>query len=142
MIIKPTIRLRLRAAAAVLALALGWLATPLSLAAYEPDVCEMECCVEAGHCCCATRHAYVAGQLPDPGEVTLNVTTELIAPCPATCAGATSSAQLHLPHGQRAALHFVAAAVLPLAREWQLGAPVRSFAARPSAPRAPPLLAV
>lgn len=140
--IRPTTRLRLRAAAAVLVLALGWLAVPISLAAWEPDVCEMECCVETGHCCCATRHAYVAGRLPEPGEVTLNFATDLTAPCPATCAGATGSAQIHLPRAQHAALHFVTAAVTPLAHGWQPTAPLRSFAARPSAPRAPPLLSV
>ena len=137
--IRPATGLRLRAAAAVLALVLGWLAVPLTLAAWEPDVCEMECCVTAGHCCCATRHAYVAGRLPEPGEVTINFETELTAPCPATCAGATSSAQTNLPRARHAAAAFVTVVVTPLQYGGKLNPSMRSFAAQTSTPRAPPL---
>lgn len=55
----------LRAAAAALALLLGWLGPVLSLAASESEVCMMECCVAEGHCCCAARKPWVAGQKPD-----------------------------------------------------------------------------
>jgi len=48
-----------QAASALLVLLLGWLSVPVSLAAYEPDVCSMSCCVAAGHCCCTPRHALV-----------------------------------------------------------------------------------
>jgi hypothetical protein len=139
MILNQTIVFRLRAAAAVLVLALGFLAPPISLAGSEPDVCEMECCVEEGHCCCAAHHAYVAGQLPKPGEVSLGSGTELTAPCPANCAGASSSLRLHFPRGQQATAHFVTASGAVLAHG-QRGALPCSFVARPYASRAPPLL--
>jgi hypothetical protein len=86
MTIKRKIRFRLRVAIATLTLVLGWASVPLSLAAWEPDVCEMECCIAEGHCCCATRRAYVKGKEPKPGEVSLTTESTLTNPCPAGCA--------------------------------------------------------
>src|SRR5262245_15572261 len=86
MTIKLKTWLTLRAAVAAVALALGWLSVPLSLASWEPDVCEMECCIAEGHCCCATRRAYVKGHEPKPGEVSISIETSLTHPCPAGCA--------------------------------------------------------
>jgi hypothetical protein len=43
-------------------LLLNGLATLATLAASEPEFCSMECCVAAGHCCCAARKPWVAGQ--------------------------------------------------------------------------------
>lgn len=81
--------LRSRAALAILLVALGWLAVPVSLAAQKSDVCEMECCVADGHCCCAAHRTYVAGQIPDGGDIV--TVPELFAPCPAKCASAATS---------------------------------------------------
>src|SRR5215468_2380716 len=64
MTIKLKTWLRLRGAISALALAMGWLSVPFSLASREPDVCEMECCVSEGHCCCAARKPFVKGHVP------------------------------------------------------------------------------
>src|SRR5262249_50901427 len=93
---KYKLAIKMRAATALLLMLLGWFAAPVSLAVYEPDVCAMECCVEAGHCCCATRHAFVAGQLPD-GD-TEAVQAQLGPTCPAKCT-APSSFSLSLVRG-------------------------------------------
>src|ERR687888_1251558 len=93
MIVKLKIWPRLRVAVAALALTLGWISVPLSLAAWEPDVCEMECCIAAGHCCCATRHPYVKGHEPKPGDISITVETALTGLCPAGCAASEISAK-------------------------------------------------
>jgi len=139
MTIKPKIYFRLRAAAVMLALALGWISTPLSLAVWQPDVCEMECCIAEGHCCCATRHAYVKGHEPKPGEVTLNNVTTLGAPCPASCTGSTVTAKNHLPRVAHSALLYVTPGAATLPHSWDQILPARFSAAQLSSPRAPPL---
>jgi hypothetical protein len=55
----------LRAIFAALALLFTSLSPALSLSASEPEFCEMACCVEEGHCCCAARKPWVKGQQPD-----------------------------------------------------------------------------
>lgn len=54
-----------RAIFAALALIVTCLSPALSLAASEPEFCEMACCVAEGHCCCAARKLWVKGQKPD-----------------------------------------------------------------------------
>ena len=54
-----------RAIMAALALLVTSLSPALSLAASEPEFCEMACCVAEGHCCCAARKPWVKGQKPD-----------------------------------------------------------------------------
>ncbi|HKX31076.1 MAG TPA: hypothetical protein VJ302_25525 [Blastocatellia bacterium] len=121
-------------------LAWGQLSVSLSLAVWEPDVCEMECCIAKGHCCCAARHAYVKGREPRPGEVTLNLETHVTTTCPAVCSNSTASAQHYLSRATPAPdpIVTVAAVRVPHCRD-QIP-PDYPFAARPSSPRAPPLL--
>ena len=138
MIIKPTIRLRLRAAVVALILALGWLSVPVSLAAWEPDVCEMECCIAEGHCCCATRHAYVKGHEPKPGEVNISTESGWTAPCPAGCASSTITARNHLPPVTQTPPPLVETATVALPRCRDQIPTIHSLIARPSSPRAPP----
>jgi hypothetical protein len=138
MAIKMKIWLRLRAAVAVLALALGWLSMPLSLATWELDVCEMECCIAAGHCCCATRHAYVKGREPKPGDVSLSIETTLTDPCPVGCAASRISAQNYLPRGVQAQASFIGFASIPLLCYRNRFLLDHQIAAQPSSPRAPP----
>jgi hypothetical protein len=77
---------RLRVTAAVFALLLGWLAPVLPLAASEPDVCAMECCVAEGHCCCAARKPFVKGHVPGEDGRPVISEKELTAPCQPQCA--------------------------------------------------------
>jgi hypothetical protein len=138
MAIKMKIWLRLRAAVAVLALALGWLSVPVSLATWELDVCEMECCIAVGHCCCATRHAYVKGREPKPGDVSLSIEKTLTDPCPAGCTASGTYAKNKLLRAAHTQTPLVTLASVPL--EDYLGPFLLDyqFAAQPSSPRAPP----
>jgi hypothetical protein len=77
---------RLRITAAVFALLLGWLAPMLPQAVSEPDVCGMECCVAAGHCCCAARKHFVKGHLPGADGRPVISEKEVTASCPMRCA--------------------------------------------------------
>jgi hypothetical protein len=132
-------RLRLHALIVALLLALSWVSVPISLATWEPDVCEMECCIAAGHCCCATRHAYVKGREPKPGEIRLSLETTLTAPCPASCAGSTTAAQKLIQRATPAPQPLPTLVSIPLPYDLEQIPPGYTFAARPSAPRAPPL---
>jgi hypothetical protein len=138
MTIKLKTWLRLRAAVVGLALALGWLSAPLSLAFWEPDVCEMECCIAEGHCCCAARHAYVKGREPKLGEVSLTTDSALNKPCPAGCATSGTSAQNKLPRATQAQSPPVTPTSIPLRLYQDQFLFARQFAAQPSSPRAPP----
>jgi hypothetical protein len=138
MTIKLKAWLRLRAAIAALALALGWLSAPLSLALWEPDVCEMECCIAAGHCCCATRHAYVKGHEPKPGDVSVNVETTLTNPCLAGCAASGISAKNNLLRAAPARAPLVKLTPIPPSLYRDRFLFDHQFAAQPSSPRAPP----
>jgi hypothetical protein len=138
MTIKLKTWLRLRAGVATLALALGWLSAPLSLAFWEPDVCEMECCIAEGHCCCATRHAYVKGHEPKPGDVSLTIETTLTNRCPVGCAASGISVQNNMPRAAQAQAPLTTLAYFQpqLYRDRYLFR--RQFDAQPSSPRAPP----
>lgn len=138
MTIKLKTWLRLRAGVVVLALALGWLSVPISLSSLEPDVCEMECCIAEGHCCCAERRAYVKGQEPKPGEVSLTTKTTFTNPCPAGCASSGISAQSKLPRATHAKAPLVTLAPIPPRLDWDRFLIDYQFAAQPSSPRAPP----
>ena len=54
-----------RAIIAALALFLTSLSPVFSLAASEPEFCEMACCMAEGHCCCAARKPWVKGRKTD-----------------------------------------------------------------------------
>jgi hypothetical protein len=138
MTIKLKTWLRLRTALVALALALSWLSAPLSLASWEPDVCEMECCIAEGHCCCATRHAYVKGREPKPGDVSLTIETTLTNRCTVGCAASGISAQNKLPRAAQAQAPLTTSTSVPpqLYRDQFLF--YHRFAAQPSSPRAPP----
>jgi hypothetical protein len=138
MTIKLKTWLGLRAAVAALALALGWLSAPLSLAFQEPDVCEMACCIAAGHCCCAKRHAYVKGHEPKPGDVSVNAEMALTNPCPAGCASSGVSANNNLLRAAPAQAPLVTLASIPPQLRRDRFLIDLLFAARPSSPRAPP----
>jgi hypothetical protein len=138
MTIKLKIRFRLRVAAAALALALGWISTPLSLASWESDVCEMECCIAEGHCCCATRRAYVKGQEPKPGDVSISLETTLTNPCPAGCLASGFTAQNKLPRSAHAHAPITTPGNISVKLYRDRFLLDRQFVARPSSPRAPP----
>jgi hypothetical protein len=138
MTIKLKIWFRLRVAMAMLTLVLGWASVPLSLAAWELDVCEMECCIAEGHCCCATRRAYVKGKEPKPGEVSFTTETTLTNPCPAGCAASGTSSQNYLPRATPAPAPLVTFASISLLRCGDRFPLIRQFAAQPCSPRAPP----
>jgi hypothetical protein len=130
---------RLRVAAAVFALLLGWLLPALPLLANEPDVCSMECCVAEGHCCCATRKPFVKGHIPGADGRPVISEKELTASCPPQCAQPASG----FHH-----LQFPKAAIVKYAGEVNVAqliyARVPHFARDaladdPAAPRAPPL---
>jgi len=138
MTVKLKIRFRLHVAMATLTLALGWISVPLSLAAREPDVCEMECCIAEGHCCCAAPHDYVKGREPKPGEFAFTTETGLNVPCPAGCVASRISSQNYLPRATHASAQLVTFASIALPRCWDRFPLNRQFAAQPSSPRAPP----
>ncbi|HKX32700.1 MAG TPA: hypothetical protein VJ302_33750 [Blastocatellia bacterium] len=131
-------RFRLHGAAVALALIVGWLSAPLSLIAWEPDVCEMECCIAEGHCCCATHHAYVKGREPKPGPVTMTRETGLIAPCPAGRTGATTTARNCLPQATPAVSPLIEITTITFSLHRHRVPLDCSFQAQPSSPRAPP----
>lgn len=83
---------RLRALGAVIALLIGSIFAPVTLAGRSSDVCSMACCVEEGHCCCSPQRAFVKGQAPDGGPTFSE--TELLASCPEGCANPTASSNL------------------------------------------------
>jgi hypothetical protein len=138
MTIKLKTWLRLRAVVVTLALALSWLSAPISLAFWEPDVCEMECCIAEGHCCCATRHAYVKGREPKPGDVSLTIETTLTNRCPVGCAASGISAQNNLPRAAQAQAPLTTSTSVPPQFYRDQFLSYHRFAAEPSSPRAPP----
>jgi hypothetical protein len=138
MIIKLKIWLRLRVVVAVLVLALGWISTPLSLAAMEPDVCEMECCIAEGHCCCAARRPYVKGHEPKPGDISITIETALTDPCPAGCTVSGISAKNKLLRATPAQALLVKLASIPTELYQSPFLLDHQFTAQPSSPRAPP----
>jgi hypothetical protein len=133
-------RLRLGAAMIVLMLAVGHLSAALSLAAWEPDVCDVECCIARGHCCCDTRHAYVRGREPKPDEARINTETQWLASGPALCSKPAVSAQDHQPRATPPAAPLMAAATILFPGCRDQIPPDYFFAALPSSPRAPPLV--
>jgi hypothetical protein len=139
MTIKLKIRFRMRVAAAALAVALGWISTPLSLASWEPDVCEMECCIAEGHCCCANRHAYVKGREPKPGDVSISLDTTLTKPCPAGCPASGVSTQNKLPRATHAHAPVTTLADITVQRYRDRFLLDHQFIAQSSSPRAPPV---
>src|SRR5688572_8763470 len=138
MTINLKIRFRLRIAAATLMLALGWVSVPLSLASWEPDVCDMECCVAEGHCCCATRRAYVKGREPKLGDVSLTTETALSDPCPAGCASSGISTQNKLPRYTQAYAPVSRLAYIPIHLYRDQFLLDHQYLAQLSSPRAPP----
>jgi len=138
MTIKLKTWLRLRGLVAALALALGWISVPLSLASLKPDVCEMECCIAEGHCCCATRRAYVKGHEPKPGDVSITIETTLTKPCPVGCAASGISVQNNLSRAAHSSSPLVKPNPIPPGRYWERFLPDQQFTAQPSSPRAPP----
>jgi hypothetical protein len=138
MTIKLKIRFRLRVAAAALALALGWISTPLSLASWESDVCEMECCIAEGHCCCATQRAYVKGREPKPGDVSISLETPLTNPCPAGCPASGISAQNKLPRSAHTNALVTTLGYISVKLYRDRFLLDHQFVAQPSSPRAPP----
>jgi hypothetical protein len=98
----------------------------------------MECCIAEGHCCCATPRAYVKGQEPKPGEVSLNIETSLTNTCPASCAASGISAQNKLPRATHAHAPVTAITNLPVQLYRDRFLLNHQFTAQPSSPRAPP----
>jgi hypothetical protein len=129
---------RLRVAAVVLALPLGWLSPALRLVANEPDVCGMECCVAEGHCCCAARKHFVKGHVPGSDGRPVISEKEFTASCPLRCAQPASGfhhLQIHKAPivkyaGEVDVAQSICARTPRFARDALAGAP--------AAPRAPP----
>jgi len=130
---------RLRVAAVVFALLLGWLSPALRLMASEPDVCGMECCVAEGHCCCAARKHFVKGHVPGADGRPAISEKELTASCPLRCAQPASG----FHH-----LQFPKAPVVKYAGEVDVAQSIYArtprfardaLAGAPAAPRAPPV---
>jgi hypothetical protein len=138
MIVNQKIWFRLRVAVAAMVLALGWISVPLTLATMEPDVCEMECCIAEGHCCCATRRPYVKGHEPKPGDVSLTFEKSLTDTCPAGCAASGISAKNNLLRATHAQAPLVTLASMLQQRYRSPSLLDHQFAAQPSSPRAPP----
>jgi hypothetical protein len=91
---------RLRTLLSVLMLAVCCAWAPLTIAAADSDTCAMDCCVQAGHCCCIPAHARVEGQVPDSGD--RFETAQISSKCPAGCA-TQSSSQLSFRDGRSSA---------------------------------------
>jgi hypothetical protein len=94
---------RLRAFCAVIALLIGPISAPMSLASMSSDVCSMACCIEYGHCCCSPPRASVKGQAHDDGPKFGEA--EVMAPCPDGCANPTPSSKTLAGVALRAASH-------------------------------------
>ncbi len=136
--IKLSIWFRLHVSAATLLLVLSWISVPLSLAAREPDVCEVECCIAKGKCCCAIRRTYVKGHEPKPGVVSLNVESKMTIPCPASCSPSGISAKNNLPRATLANAPIVTPTSILIQNRRDRLLPNHQIAAQPSSPRAPP----
>ena len=130
---------RLRVAAVVFALLLGWLSPTLRLMASEPDVCGMECCVAEGHCCCAARKHFVKGHVPGADGRPAISEKEFTASCPLRCAQPASG----FHH-----LQFPKAPIVKYAGEVDVAQSIYArtprfardaLAGAPAAPRAPPV---
>ena len=135
---KLKIRIRLHVAAAALIIFLGWVSVPISLASIEPLVCEMECCIAEGHCCCAVRRPYVKGREPKPGVVSLTNETSLTNSCPTDCTASGVSAKNYLPRTVHTQAPILTLTSIPLDRYQSPLLLEHQLAAQPSSPRAPP----
>jgi hypothetical protein len=128
-----------RAIIAALALLLTSLSPVFSLAASEPEFCEMACCMAEGHCCCAARKPWVKGRKRDGHPVIEPV--EIKSPSCYSCAPSSSSNFISREIARPAAHDF------DLAR-WQVFAyhtpslPHHSIWFTPTPPRAPPSLLI
>ena len=135
-ILRQSKRVQLRAEGALLVLLVGWLSAPLALAAYEADVCTMECCIAVGHCCCSPRHEYVKGEIPS-GRDELR-SPGMNSPCPRGCSTPGVSASNFTGTVAREHSHFEATAPPPIRRaEVSRAHAVDYFEI--AAPRAPPI---
>jgi hypothetical protein len=74
----------IRAAVVAMLLLSNGLSAQMSLASSESEFCSMECCVAEGHCCCATRKPWVAGQ--KTGGVPTVAQNQISSKCPYSCA--------------------------------------------------------
>ena len=130
---------RLRVAAVVFALLLGWLSPALRLMANEPDVCGMECCVAEGHCCCATRKPFVKGQIPGANGDPIISEKEITSPCPPQCARLISYSH-HLQFPKSAIVKFAGEVdTAQLIYAWMPSFARDTLANDLATPRAPPL---
>lgn len=115
---------------------IGFISTPVSLALETANVCSMTCCVEKGRCCCAQRHASVAGQAKHQGP--LFSEPRVVAACPEDCATGTGSGTSFSRVSLRpAGLHFVSSNRLAADRPARIDK-YQSFVKGRSLPRAPP----
>jgi len=104
--VSSDIRMKKFGAAALSAFLLLSLGSGLiALASPSSDVCTMSCCVKAGRCCCAARHARVANP-PSDGKATVQQPS-LTAPCPEGCTSFQRNSRLSttsLAEGARTSL--------------------------------------
>ncbi|MBL8172381.1 MAG: hypothetical protein JNJ50_29750 [Acidobacteria bacterium] len=126
-----------RALAALALLLLSWSASPVSLLASEPDYCAMECCVADGHCCCASRKLYVAGEERDEHPTWQTARLEAPCPCPATPASTASFISRQVVSAVTLLATTSSAPILILRDQGSL---YRSFRASPDSSRAPPVV--
>jgi hypothetical protein len=74
----------IRATVGAMLLLFNGLSAQVSLTSSESEFCSMECCVAEGHCCCATRKPWVAGQKTDGGPTVAQ--NQISSKCPYSCA--------------------------------------------------------
>jgi hypothetical protein len=92
---KQNLIVKLRASCALLALLLGAVFAPVTLATQaSEEVCAMSCCIAEQHCCCKPAKPAVKGQKRDASEKQL-ANVELSQPCPEGCATAPSLSKLY-----------------------------------------------
>jgi hypothetical protein len=77
----------IRAAAGAMLLLFNGLAAMTTLVSSESEFCSMECCVAEGHCCCAERKPWVAGQKTD--GVPIVAPNQISSKCPYSCASSS-----------------------------------------------------
>jgi hypothetical protein len=83
---------KLHATVLIVGLLLGWASAPVALATQTSDVCDVACCVQAGHCCCVARHARVLGDGSE-GRDTFR-TPQASSHCPEGCGNGSASSPI------------------------------------------------
>jgi hypothetical protein len=134
--------LRLSVAFLVMALQLIALSPAIRVLLPEPVTCGMECCLDAGECCCPTRlsdsHDEHHEQDPAPSLRLAEHTPQ----CPANCAAPPSASSSVLAKALRPRAYILTATSLPPPLFRQRMQFLSDFFLDLSSPRGPPVLLV